>query len=393
MKSVLKYVLIGIFVLSITLNILIFSYFLPRYEIGDFYSKFIERSLPTKIVYEPPTMPEFYLENKLQLSIDKHVQNKEDFDIWKNNVLTKLQDHLGFKTEDITISSVKKLEEDETVNSSLSKYSMEGQDGDQIIFYQLLPNNQEGKIPVVLIIPGSGNQGALDVINKPGEFSYYYYQKGIANNIVDSGFAVFVIENRGWGERSIPTGSLCQGVIADRLYCSGILLSNQLSHFGLSLNSLQVMDTIQLLKYIKSLEHIDSENISIMGLSLGSFIAMKVSALDPEVKSTIMASGFRSYQHRWSGNGAGMLEFFDIPDIVSTIAPRSIYLSWGTNELHPWNYEADTLHSINMIRKAYSLFDAEDFITLVIHEDEFNSGHTYDIPSVLEFLEKSHANT
>ena len=118
MKSVLKYVLIGIFVLSITLNILIFSYFLPRYEIGDFYSKFIERSLPTKIVYEPPTMPEFYLENKLQLSIDKHVQNKEDFDIWKNNVLTKLQDHLGFKTEDITISSVKKLEEDETVNSS-----------------------------------------------------------------------------------------------------------------------------------------------------------------------------------------------------------------------------------------------------------------------------------
>ena len=39
-----------------------------------------------------------------------------------------------------------------------------------------------------------------------------------------------------------------------------------------------------------------------------------------------------------------------------------------------------------IIKNAYDLFDAEENMTVVVHNNSYNSGHTFDIPSILDFL-------
>ena len=214
--------------------------------------------------------------------------------------------------------------------------------------------------------------------------SDYYYHNGIAEHIVKAGYAVYVIENRGYGERAIDAGSLCPGV---DIFCSGILFRDQLNSLGYSLGALQATDTTQLLKHVRHLEYVDSDNIAIAGLSLGAGLTMIVTALNKEVKSAIMASGITDFYHSWGSVGIGLLKYYDNQDIVSTIAPRPIYLSYGSQEPLPdFSFEVKTLYSANKIKKAYNLFDAEENMTVVVHDLSYGRGHTFDIPSILDFL-------
>lgn len=386
LRLLIKYIIIGVLIFSVSTNILIFSYYLQKYSVSRLYeivnSKLFEENEP---YMAPAMLPQIYTEDKLTLSFDKHVQTKADFEIWKNKVLAHFKQSNNLPTlHDIQLKPVMQLNFEDMDNYQLTKYSMNALDGDQIIFYELLPKTVVDKIPAVIIIPGRGNQGALDVINKPSELSDYYYHNGIAEHIVKAGYAVYVIENRGYGERAIDAGSLCPGV---DIFCSGKLFRDQLNSLGYNLIDLQATDTTQLLKHVRHLEYVDSDNIAIAGLSLGAGLTMMVTALNEEVKSAIMASGITDVYHSWGSGRGGQLKYYDTPDIVSTIAPRPIYLSYGSQEPLPqFSFEAETLYSVNKIKNAYDLFDAEENMTVVIHDHSYGSGHTFDIPSILDFL-------
>jgi len=384
MRKSLKISLVVIFILSITLNLLIVSYFLPTYGINDFFIKFIQKNKIDNSEFIEPSLPLIYTQNKLSLSFSKNVESEKDFTQWKAQVQNKLEELLGFSLYDVSQYplNLEFLEENETY----TKYSLSAIDGEKIIFYELLPQNLSEPFSTVLVIPGSGNQGAKDVLGLSSEFSQYYYHKGIANDLLKSGYAVYVIENRGWGERTIDVGTFCQGVTADRLYCSGALLSSQLSNYGYDLHSLQIRDTIQVLNFIKSLDYIKNDEISMIGISLGGYISMIVSVLDSELQSTILASGLTNYQNSWTEGSDGMLEYFDSSDLMSTLIPNPIYLSWGTEELYPWDREAKTLKTAKKIESAYSKFNSEENIMIVVHNDNFNSGHTFDKESIINFL-------
>jgi len=389
LRTLIKYIIIGVLILSVSANILIFSYYLEKNSVYRLYEIVISKLFEEKEEpYMAPVMPEIYTEDKLTLSFDKHVQTKADFEVWKNKVLAHFKQLNNLPTlHDIQLKPVMQLYFEDMDNYQLTKYSMNALDGDQIIFYELLPKTVVDKIPAVIIIPGSGNQGALDVINKPSELSNYYYHNGTAEHIVREGYAVYVIENRGWGERAIDVGSLCEGKDVN---CSGKFFAQHLSSLGYSLGALQATDTTQLLKHIQNLEYIDSKNIAVAGLSLGGGITMVVAALNEEVKSAIMASTISDVYHSWTFDANGMLQYYDLPDIVSTIAPRPIYLSWGSQETLPWfSFEAETLYSANKIKNAYLLLDAEENMTVVVHNNSYNSGHIFDVPSILNFLNKT----
>jgi len=386
LKPLIKYIIIGVLILSVSANILIFSYHLQKNSVSTLYEIIISKLFEEKEKsYKAPVMPQIYTEDKLTLSFDKHVQTKADFEVWKNKVLSNLKQRMNIPSyNEIQLKPAIQIDFENTDNYQITKYSMNAADGDQIIFYELLPKRVIDKIPAVIIIPGSGNQGALDVINKPSELSNYYYHNSIAEHIVREGYAVYVIENRGWGERAIDVGSLCKGKDVN---CSGKFFAQHLSTLGYNLGYLQVMDTTQLVKHVRNLEYIDSKNIAVVGISLGGGITMLVTALNEEIKSAIMASAITDVYHSWTFDADGMLLYYDVPDIVSTIAPRPIYLSWGSQEILPWfSFEAETLYSANKIKNAYLLFGAEENMTVVVHNNSYNFGHTFDIPSILDFL-------
>jgi len=371
-------------IVSIAFNIIVLTYVLQKYSISELYSKLFEPTLKINEEYKPAVMPDIYTKNIMQLSFDKNVKKKEDFDPWKEMVLQKFQEVYQVPPlDEIRVNSVEKIESFEKDNLLISKYTTNAFDGDTIIFYEILPNNNSDKYPSVVFIPGTGNQGARDLLDLPSEFSEFYYERGIALEVAKQNFIVFVIENRGWGERSVDAGSECDR--NDYLpYCSGFLLRTHLKNIGYDLTGLQIIDTLQLVKYIQTLNYIDSKNIAVAGLSHGGGLSLSVAVLNPDIKSTVVANTIITVNKTWPSavRDAEILEYFDSPDLAATMSPRLMYLSWGLKDAKSLGFEAKTQTAANHIKKAYQLFNAEDNLSIVIH----NYKHEYDVPSVIEFL-------
>ena len=378
--------------ISITMNLVIFSYYAEKgYTIETLTDKF--STTENKLVL--PEFSEIYLQDKLQLSYEKNVRSLDEFYIWKENIREKFIELYELPDlKELKDNLPLEIEEYEKEKYSIKKFTVQAQDQDEIIFYELLPLKpkytsceKENCIPAVFIIPASGNQGSADVINLESDYSEYYFQDGIGEKIVEEGYAVYVIENRGWGEREINGGLNCK---EPDIYCSGNVLDRQLNNLGYNLKSLQTIDALQVLQYIKSVDYIDSKNISLMGLSLGGAIVQNISMLDDDVNSIVIASGLQStYLTSGTAITPGILEYYDDPDLISTLAPKPLYLSWGINENFMFGYEANNLYSASKVKNAYELHDKKENLVVLIHTHEKNNGHVYDIPSVVEFLKNS----
>lgn len=384
-----KKLLFAALIASMFVNILFISYMVVRTDLSDLYDKVLYyREIPVD-EFQSPKIPEIYNHDILQLSFVKNVKTKSDFEPWRDQVVIKTRELLNIPPdEEINNQLPTKIYFQDHKSYTITKYSMLALDDDEILFYEVLPDRMGEKVPAVLIIPASGNMGAKDVLGIPSDLTKYYREKDIGVKIVNQGYAVYVIENRGWGERSIDVGTECNLTTkSGKLSCSGILLDVNLNNLGYHLGGLQTTDTIQLLKLIQSRNYVDNENITIMSLSLGGGVSFIVSALYPEIKSTIVASGITNLNKtRPFGSGTfGILKYFDTTDIAATIAPRPLYLSWGYQEGGPFGFDARTHYAYNQIKKSYELFDAENNIVAISH----SGGHTYDVPSVLDFLNKT----
>ena len=385
--------LIVILIISISINVLIGYHYSDKYTPTQLFDKFIS-SQPTN--FEPIQIPEIYENQVLALSFEKNVFSKQDFTPWKSELTKKFQSVFEIPDyDDIILMPIEQISEDEYDEYSLKKYSTSAQDDDKIIFYELKPKKDtkitscEDKLcyPAVLVIPGSGNQGALDTINQSSQFSPYYYHKGIAEKLAKSGYVVFVIENRGWGERGLNVEMNCE---QPDVYCSGNKLHRHLFNLGYNQYSLQIIDTMQLLKHIHNLDYVDNEKIAIAGLSLGGPVSIAVSNLAPNVSGTVAASGVIS-QYKTAGSGItpGMLKYFDQPDLAASLSPKPLYLSWGLNEKAEFGYEANNQYSAKIINNSYKLLDAEEKLVVVIHDEEFNYGHTFELTSIIDFLDNT----
>ena len=392
MKTRFKF-LIVVLIISISVNVLIGYYYSDKYTPTQIFDKFISAQ-PTN--FEPIQIPEIYEKQILTLSFEKNVFSKQDFGPWKIEMIKKFQNIFEIPDyDDIILMPVEKILEEKHDEYLLNKYSTSAQDNDKIIFYELKPKKDtkitscEDKLcyPAVLVIPGSGNQGALDAINQSSQFSPYYYHKGIAEKLAKSGYVVFVIENRGWGERGLNVEMNCE---QPDVYCSGNKLHRHLFNLGYNQHSLQIIDTMQLLKHIHNLDYVDNEKIAIAGLSLGGPVSIAVSNLAPNVSGTVAASGVIS-QYKTAGSGItpGMLKYFDQPDLAASLSPKPLYLSWGLNEKEEFGYEANNQYSAKIINNSYKLLDAEEKLVVVIHDEKFNYGHTFELTSIIDFLDNT----
>jgi len=380
--------LIIIAVVSISINIVIFSLYFRKRGLRESYER-ITKTNKTED-YKKFEIPALYKKDSLQLSFDKHVKQKEDFDKWKQTVISKFQEIHKIPTlSSIRLFPTEKIFTKKRENYVVTKYSTKAQDGDLIFFYELLPHKIKENNPTLFIVPGSGNQGARDVIDMPSKFSKYYYQQGIGDKIANEGYIVYVIENRGWGERTIDAGTLCK---ESDVFDSGEILERQLKNLGYDLINLQIIDTLQIFKSIQSINHVNLDNMFILGITHGGKIALRSSLFLPELKGAMIASSLFSTEYFGTkGNGYthGLLKYFDNPDLAATISPKPLYLSWGLNENFPHGSEARTSYSANLIRKAYSIFDLEKNLTTITHNQTINSGHTVDESSILNFLRKT----
>jgi hypothetical protein len=304
-----------------------------------------------------------------------------------------------FKKSKVTIKNIEHIPPQPAILQSstihddyiMNNYTMKFLfDQEQIVFYELLPNDDQDTYNAAFVLPGSGHQGARDILGIPSEYSYDYYHDEIGKRIVEEGIAVYVIELRGTGTRQINADKVCPELDDT---CSTSVLENRLSGIGISLTHLQEAEITQLLAWIESREYVD--NIATVGLSKGSVLASHQALLHPDViDAVVMASGPSPTENaplnKQSGKACIIEEEYTCLGLtyIGNIAPMPAYVSFGTQETELFRYEAEMNNVEKYMSQVYDIHNASEDFTYVIHDGR----HQYDIPTVLEFLKK-HLNT
>ena len=325
--------------------------------------------------YTDTLPPEYYQDADVLLySYDKHVESIDDFERWKNLVLSRhATDPVITAPGDVTPELISSKDRD---GYTLEKYSIPSTGVGDGLFYKLVPDVPSDK--AILVLSGTGDQGFNDVAGEPSEWSGDYYQDEIGRKLALAEYTVYAPEWYGYGERSVNFSS-CKIHKPD---CNGATLITSISQYGISLGGFWTSDLSRITSVIDS----EFDRVGIAGLSLGGSASVHTALNYPETYDAVAtASGHFSTHDQYAmiGFSNPWMEYYQFRDLLALFAPKPLYTSAGIQELHVTNFEAVTNYSSDYVRGAYALHGAEDNYVNVIH----TGAHSYDTESLIEFFD------
>jgi hypothetical protein len=148
-------------------------------------------------------------------------------------------------------------------------------------------------------------------------------------------------------------------------------------------------DCLWALALLARREDVNPDRLACVGLSYGGRMTMLTAALEPRVKAAVVSGALNVMQERIAGRyscGAqvvpGLLEYGDVPEIGSLIAPRPCIWEVGLHDnLAPADWAEKALARM---RRAYKALDAEDRLVV----DRFDGGHEWSGRLAYPLLEK-----
>ncbi len=210
----------------------------------------------------------------------------------------------------------------------------------------IYPSNFDIKKKYPTIILFSGHGTAVQVA-----FEKTSYQHGCGINLAESGFLVYIMENRGMGKLSYLGNHLRIDAVA-RL--AGGTWYGEL-----------ITDALWLVENLHHEPHVNISAIGTAGVSTGGALSMIVSSLDERIAATYVQGFLGSYKtsfgtrgtHCLCGHIPGILEIGDMSDIASLIAPRPALFVNGTKDSF---YTKDAQIAFNKIYQVYENLGAEE---------------------------------
>lgn len=327
----------------------------------------------------PPTVQYTYLDSKYYddimlpppLAYERHVHGLNDFTAWKDMLLdANLHISNNPHPESVMIEQT----------SDFEKFFL-----DEIIVYHAAPpitnNNSEANGKAVLVIPGSGDGAAREIMGIQTVHTPYHDKIGL--RLAMAGYDVYTLELDGWGERQKDAGSTCPN-IAIPFNCEFFAFQEKLARYGISLNSIHDREVATTLSYIAS-KH---DWVAVSGLSAGTSKALESALANPDmVNAVILASGITMI-HEWPifvTAGPYIETNYDVEgvDRVRALAPMPLYISYGSLEIGPFGYAAQSVDIQSMVQSTYEMHGAANEFLYVIHDGM----HEYDIDSVITFLD------
>jgi dienelactone hydrolase len=211
-------------------------------------------------------------------------------------------------------------------------------DGVAIKAYLLFPPGytSSGSFPAAIVTHGHSG-GGKDETAIQWESPYHAHAKYLAQQ----GFIVLAPDTRSWNEYLI-------GGLDHNTYTQSLV--NLSGHDGLIAQML-VLDLLTNVSVLVSTPGVDRKHVHSVGLSLGAWQAMYLSALDTRITGKVVAAGNflglrclnepqRVGHHRCQGihNLSASLDhpgdslLFDTGDLAALIAPRPLYAMWGDRD-------------------------------------------------------------
>jgi dienelactone hydrolase len=254
--------------------------------------------------------------------------------------------------------------------------------------YLLTPlKKSEQKRPAVLALHGHGSHGNDPVAGRddlPGvaqsiKSANYDYGR----QLVRRGYIVAVPCFTPFGRRLGPRDADSKG----QDMCG--LTFIRLQMFGKVLMAENLRDALWAIELLARHEQVDPNRLGCVGLSYGGRMTMLTSALEPRIKVAAVSGALNVMQERIQGRygcGAqiipGLLNYGDVPEIGSLIAPRYCVWEVGAKDTLVSPKWAD--EALTRMRRAYKAFGAEDRLQV----DRFEGGHVWNGQVAYPLLEK-----
>lgn len=265
--------------------------------------------------------------------------------------------------------------------------------------YVLTPKGLKGKAPAIVALHDHGGfyrWGMEKLVAMPDEhpeltgFKQDLYKgKSIADELVKQGYIVIVIDMFYWGERGyrLPgspkrgPGETAEDVRKVNSLHGGNeqLVARTIFTSGFTWAGVMFWDDIRTVDYLLTRPEVDPDRIGAVGLSLGSWRAAHLTALDERVKAGVAVcwlSSFKDIQAHHVGSTVGLTKvlpglyrYLDMPDVISLAAPRPLLCINGLkDDLFP--VETGVKPAYKTLETVYGKLGAKE---------KFR-GHLYDAP-------------
>lgn len=320
---------------------------------------------------------------------------KEEYFEWKQEITSLLKRLIGLD----------KMEKCSLMPEIVGCVELENNILREKVIIQVEP---EVYMPVYILIPQKGNNkcfiappghqgggkysvaGVSEIPAVKDMIKFYNYDYGM--QLAKLGYTVFCPDCRGFGERREEG---MQGSSRDEfLNSSCINLSHMSEPLGIAVIGMLVWDLMRLIDYIYERGRNNCwnfENLGCIGFSGGGMQTLWLSALDERIKYPVISGymyGYKDSLLSLHGNCScnyvpNLWEHVDMGDIGALIAPRKVMLqSCRGDHLNGKRGILNVIEQVEIMRKAYRLFEAED----MIYHDICEGSHRWHNENLEGFL-------
>ncbi len=250
----------------------------------------------------------------------------------------------------------------------------------------LLPKGVSSPLPGILALHGHGEYGYDSVAGKVVESkaagviaeTNYDYGRQLARRGYAVAIPCFLPFGRRSGNKAAYGGDDICAVTFVRLQLLGKVLIAE-----------NLRDALWAFELLARHPEVDSERIGCVGLSYGGRMTMLTAALEQRIRVAVISGALNVMQERIQVRyscGAqvipGLLQYGDVPEIASLIAPRPCLWEIGSSDGLIDSEWAET--ALGRIRKAYGALNAPGQLQI----DRFSGAHRWNGVKAYPLLEK-----
>ena len=306
-------------------------------------------------------------------------ENPEDYEAWKKALRERLWEITGLN-RCVPCEAVHETAGLEQVEGFDAEYhTLETEPGIVMPFYLIRPEGGAEEKRPCLIVPHGHGGGKRQTLAHQGKF---------IREALEAGFVVVCPDERGSGERrEFPEqGDETQQVRAN----SHRELSQLGINFGRTVIGGAVWDLMRLTDWILS-QSWASGFLACAGMSGGGQQTLWFAALDDRVNAAITSGYFYGVKEsliEMPQNCAcnyvpHFFETADMGELGALIAPRPFFVESGENDpLSGKRRIANVIEQLNVTKRAYRLFGAEEKVVHSIHD----GGHEWRGDGMISFL-------
>jgi Abhydrolase family len=254
--------------------------------------------------------------------------------------------------------------------------------GSKIPAYVLVPKGLSGPAPAILALHGHFDEAKERVAGVLPDLGDGDQAGDYGLHMVRAGYVVLCFDWWGWNERA-EEGYIFGG----REMCN--VKHNASVFYGVPLLSICLSDARRALDALVARPEVDANRVGVMGNSFGGRMSMYVSVFDSRIRAAVCAGCLSCFRERTLALRTcaaqffpGLLQWGDVPEIFSLIAPRPVMIMTGSDDggIHPdWAAKMKPI-----IRNAYHALDADE--NLLFHD--FDGGHLLPTPPTQAWFDK-----